>query len=444
MAPLIFPHGWCGDAWPGGLYVVQVPFQRPLTHHGPVELPPGESRGFQMLVLSRSGEKFAGLLHDLGHVWEWDGSWHDRGYRSGRVGYVGETLVDIDPPGVGFVTDDGQIVPYVISYSPKNELSQWCETLGLQFGQSRSAREGVRVWDGRDRRVVEYGPCNEIHAHGIDGIIACSYRKDNDGFYILEAPAAAFLAGPKDEDVPPPPPPPPPPEKPMSVPNESAFVASFLGPRLTRLASEDATRAHSFEAVNACCVALRSRGDMNWGLLEKTSGATVRDRAADILCYALGPDTAQVVDVVNDAEGHDGNPSPGWSVKDIRPIAQWKQPYPAEEPPPPPPPPDNTIEQLQRELAAVRAELQALRSDVNAARGQAIAASGSVATLRADFDNYTAHPPLPTDVVKRGDPVQVRGSIGLAAALSGSKVTWNGVIGELPKGTVSVSKSGRG
>ncbi len=404
MAPLIFPHGYCGDAWPGGLYVVQVPRQRPLTHDGPVDLPPGEILGFQFVAMSRSGRKFAGLLRDLGHVYEWNGAkWVDHGYKYGRVGYVGETMVDNVPPaGVGYVTDEGVPVPFVYSHDPQNgnELSQWCETLGLQFGQSRSARQGVRVFDGRDRRIVDTGSCNEIHAHGVNGVIACSYRKDNDGFYIIEGTVAEFLALPKDEELPPqpPPPPPPPPEKPtMPVPNESAFVASFLGPRLTRLGSEDATRAHSFEAVNACCVALRSKGDMNWGLLEKTSGATVRERAADILCYALGPDSAQVVDVVNDAEGHDGNPSPGWSVKDIRPIGQWKQPYPVSEEPPQLPDTDTaTIDELKLELAAVRAELQALRSDVNAARGQAIAALGSVATLRADFDNYTAHPPLPT------------------------------------------------
>lgn len=394
MAPLIFPHGWCGDAWPGGKFVVQVPFHSLLTHDGLITLPAGESRGFQVLVMSRSGERFAGLMHDLGHVWEWDGGgWHDRGYRSGRVGYLGETLVDIDPPGVGYVTDDGRIVGYATSYLPKNGLSQWCETLGLQFGQSRNEREGVRLWDGRDRRIVDNGPCNEIHAHGVNGVIACSYRKDNDGFYIIEATVAEYLALPKDEELPPPPPqppPPPPPENKMRLPDDVQDIVNLLYVNHRNLAEGDDDQRRALTKLIAETTRFRKGPDWGW----KTAG-TGRPPSKDAIAKK---DNGRLLgwDLFN---GTTRAPNDHPESEDITgQIFIEMQPvdHIADEPQLPPPPPDNTIEELKRELAAVRAELVALRGEVNAARGQAIAASGSVAILRADFDNYTSHPPIPT------------------------------------------------
>jgi len=135
--------------------------------------------------------------------------------------------------------------------------------------------------------------------------------------------------------IPNPGPPPPPEPVRMPVPDKSLFIASFLAPRLRRLDSEDATRAHTFEQVNACVRALALE-DPNWGLLEKPGGP--RNRAADIGLYRTSLSEAQVVDLVADAEGHDGLPQPAWSVKDIRPIVQWHPPFTDSAPAPPPPP----------------------------------------------------------------------------------------------------------
>jgi hypothetical protein len=145
------------------------------------------------------------------------------------------------------------------------------------------------------------------------------------------------------------PPPPPPPAQPTPTPKEptvpvpdlQSTAAAFLGPRLTRLSTHDATREHSFNAVNDLAIYLRAT-DARWGLLEKLGGDRVRDRAADVLLYKISSTEAQVVDVVSDAEGADGAPRPGWSVKDIRPIAQWKEPYAASVPGPVTPVPGPT------------------------------------------------------------------------------------------------------
>lgn len=235
----------------------------------------------------------------------------------------------------------------------------------------------------------------------------------------------------------------------MSTPNRLPLAQSVAAqrPELVRQNTSEACG----QLVEFIAKALHA-DDPDWGLLSKSAGEhQYNGHAIDAVIYKR---TQHVIDLMSGAGDRDpdsGVPADQqhdirvkWDEVPKRPGNEWLDPGGVTPPDDPPPPPDNTIDELKRELAAVRAELVAMRTEVNAARGQAIAASGSVAILRADFDNYTAHPPLPTDVVKRGDPVQVRGSIGLAAALSGSKVTWNGVIGELPKGTVSVSKSGRG
>lgn len=144
----------------------------------------------------------------------------------------------------------------------------------------------------------------------------------------------------------------------MSVPDRSQFARDFLGPRLGLVGGIEETRRHSFEAVKAGCVELR-KTDPRWGLLEKTGGAHVDGFAADIWLYDLGDGSAQVVDVVGNAEGDAdpstgvrGAPVPSWSVKDIRSIGQWRAPdgsAPAPTTPPPQAPPtDDLAERLTR------------------------------------------------------------------------------------------------
>lgn len=177
----------------------------------------------------------------------------------------------------------------------------------------------------------------------------------------------------------------------MAVPDKSQFARDFLGPRLKRFVDKEETRAHSFAALNAGCLELR-KTDRNWGLLEKTGGAHVRQRAADIWLYDLGNGTAQVVDVIGDAEGEDGVPVPSWAEKDLRPILQWRVPYDdvivEPPPPPPPPPPDDHTEILQRLADAERRLAEADRkaeralAEVTMARAMADASHRRLDSLR--------------------------------------------------------------
>lgn len=169
----------------------------------------------------------------------------------------------------------------------------------------------------------------------------------------------------------------------MTVPDRSALATAFLSPRLVRFGGdEEKTRAHTFDLVNELCVFLR-KDDPHWGLLEKLGGAAVRERAADVLLYRLSDSEAQVVDVVSDAEGHDGLPAPAWQPKDIRPLGQWREPYPigtTPEPSPPPPPvmvppeplpPPNWTAQLEhvmREVVELSSDVAELRDDLEALR----------------------------------------------------------------------------
>lgn len=200
----------------------------------------------------------------------------------------------------------------------------------------------------------------------------------------LRAPRKSLIVtGPRPPPIDPPPPPPP---QRLTVPDRRQETTSFLSPRLTQLDSLDATRAHSFEQLNALCQAL-ARTDRRWGLLEKTSGARVKDRASDVLVYQVSDTEAQVVDVIADAEGVKGTPRPTWIVKDIRPIRQWKAPFPLTDAPPPPPPPPN-CDACQAENVRLQAELHALRSlltEVEIARDRATAERDAAITERDEL-----------------------------------------------------------
>jgi hypothetical protein len=230
---------------------------------------------------------------------------------------------------------------------------------------------------------------------------------------------------------------PPKPEVPaVSVPDLSGFASAFLGPRLALVGGEDDTRAHSFAAVNAGCVELR-KADPRWGLLEKTGGAQVRDRAADVWLYDLGNGTAQVVDVVANAEGAPENgtrkaPRPAWGLKDIRPISQWREPYPVEaadpvpQDPPKSEPAGDSLAARVEALAAAVDDLQDSQDsdrlaleELRAARAEDL---GAIEVLRA------ALVALEAAAIRSGHPVEVEGSIGLGAALKGARVKWSGKV----------------
>jgi hypothetical protein len=147
-------------------------------------------------------------------------------------------------------------------------------------------------------------------------------------------------------DVAPPPPPivippvTPEPEPQLMVPDRSAEAEAFLLPRLRRIdGDEPATSAITFAAVNDLCREFR-KTDTNWYLLDKSPGQNnVRLRGVDVLLYQITLSSAQVVDLVSDAEGHDGVPRATWALKDIRPIEQAHPPFEdvVQSPPTPPP-----------------------------------------------------------------------------------------------------------
>jgi hypothetical protein len=149
----------------------------------------------------------------------------------------------------------------------------------------------------------------------------------------------------------------------VSLPDYSQFVREFLTPRLQRFEGDvERTRSNSFEQLNACVSQLHKR-DPRVGLLEKTGGARVRERAADIIAYDLGNGTCQLFDVIGDAEGEDGRPRAGWSAVEasrqgIRSISEWRAPYdpaPISEPGPTPPTAVVvTAEGLEAAIAALR------------------------------------------------------------------------------------------
>ena len=168
----------------------------------------------------------------------------------------------------------------------------------------------------------------------------------------------------------------------MAVPNEYAFVQSFIGPRLRIVGDEEDTRANSFNAVNDGCVEIRKK-DARWGLLIKTGGAQVLNRAADIWLYDLRNGTAQVVDIVSNAEGAPPEPgaaraAPGtaWQEKDIRNISEWALPYDASVDPGPGPGPDPggadtvlvptvaALEALEAWVANLEAQIVELRTQI--------------------------------------------------------------------------------
>lgn len=365
--------GWYADSLTTGEYASLVTGKRLETHAGELALPPGDEP-LWVAITRVGGFKVAGQGHYSPNTWLWDGAWSKRPQACGTSPVIfdrgGAIHISDCGPGVGaqgwtYVAPDGHLVTGDAAYGPKNGLTQYTDLSDAQDGSLMVGQGhqvgGVCVWDGTWKdatgkavgalRRLAGGECYAVRARrvGVD-VSVCWYDvvKGATTSQFVWATVAELLALPRITFVPPIDIPPiviPPKEPTVPVPDRSAFVRDFLGPRLRLVGDMDATRANTFAAVNACVIELR-KTDTKWGLLEKTGGDRVRDRAADIALYSLDDGTAQVVDIVGNGEGApDGNgvrtpPVPGWSVKDIRPIAQWKQPYPDADVPPVVVPPD--------------------------------------------------------------------------------------------------------
>jgi hypothetical protein len=381
---LPIPGALYADASPDGAWAALMPGSRIQTSRGSVPLPPSGDLLFLRMVVFRGVLYLCGQGHNDGQCWLWNGSWQaiaptfgvspcafgvDRlcvaisgsAYREVRLdtGEVRDVPCALGSQGIRYVTSFGQVVTGDDTYRDGHYF-EYTRLGDVQVGQGDA---GGCLINGR---VLEPGDCRFIRESRADEQLAVAIAKLPERqcvIYWLTVGEIAQLPLPAQE---PDKEPDKEPEKPMpTVPDESAFARAFLAPRLKRFASLDETRAHTFAAVNALCTALRAKGDLNWGVLEKTGGDRVRERAADILLYAFGDGTAQVVDVVNDAEGHDGAPSPSWSLKDIRPISQWRQPYADE---PPIDPPDEDEDEPPVDLSPILKSIVDLRADVAALR----------------------------------------------------------------------------
>jgi hypothetical protein len=250
-----------------------------------------------------------------------------------------------------------------------SDLWEFSHFAGVTIGQG-DPPIGCHVLIDGTRRMLEPGGTHFIRVKYAQGIWAISTTKLAENTSVIHRMTRAQLsqlppvtAAPPVVVQPPIPEPPKPEPEPVSVPNHIDLARQFLGPRLKRIEGDtEATRANSFAALNALCLELR-KSDTNFGLLEKTGGAKVRDRAADILAYRIGSE-AHLIDVIGDAEGEDGVPSVGWGLvpeheRGIRSIDEWRLPYAAvvtppptpEQPPVEPPPDASQMDRIEAQLA---------------------------------------------------------------------------------------------
>lgn len=359
MKRVEIPGGWYCDALPDGTFAALITDRQIETHAGAIPLP--ASQNVLQLRLSPHGH-IAGIGHRDDQAWLWNGAgWSPQGLAFGPRSVIFDaagTLHRVPGPGhpagsIGYryVADDGRLVfSWETFADPARGLFEYTERQGITIGQAGSGPLGedpciARLPDGT-YRLIDSGTCRFINVTRDGDTLAIAFvREDARKAVMLWMTVAELEQLPRfvpSQQAPPPAPapqpapnPPAPPDaaQPIAaVPDYGAAVRSFLAPRLLRYTGDpERTRAHSFEVLNLCCQQLHRR-DPRVGLLEKTGGARVRDRAADILAYDLGNQTCQLFDVIGDSEGDQRMPSGGWSrvpehEAGIRPIAQWKPPY---------------------------------------------------------------------------------------------------------------------
>jgi hypothetical protein len=143
------------------------------------------------IACTRVGDfKFVGLAHDTaGKMLQWTAT---QGWVAGPAFVFGRGVFDNSgifrdtvPAGYQFLNDSGVPVTRIDTYGPKNGLSEWSETGGLQIGQGH-ADGGVLVWDGANLRVLDTGYCIFIRVHRVGEFVAISYAKSGVGAVIVQ------------------------------------------------------------------------------------------------------------------------------------------------------------------------------------------------------------------------------------------------------------------
>lgn len=363
-----------GECLPGGAFVCYVPGadgNTVETDDGFLPMLPVD----QPMVfprIARDGVRVAAAGHaDNAAYLLLAGAWHKVGGTCGTNPVIfdaADSLVVVRycaPPtgaqGWSYVAPAGNLVSIDAAYfDPSTGLHNFTDLGDCWIGQGGKAIGQGAVLMFKDDRVLRRLTFGDLRPTGIlrdirgraDGALKAITVVDYDEQLTtftwatsaeLRAmlPVAAVTQPPvivtPDPVIPPEPEPLPMPD----LPDYSVFVREFLGPRLKRIEGDEAlTRAHSFEALNACADALHKQ-DRRVGLLRKTGGAQVKDRAADVIAIDKGDGTCQLFDAISDAEGHDGLPAPDWRAIDaheagIRPMDQWRAPFPVSAAPPVP------------------------------------------------------------------------------------------------------------
>lgn len=436
-----------GDAAPGGWAYTRPDLKTVVTHKGSVPVP----EGLLFLRVSDSGTRWAAVGQSSNLVYENGSLYRDKAGKTVSAGwphpviYVGETLHIMDAPtwaktsGFRYVNAAGQIVG-VENTTSGPPLWEHTDLGGVSIGQGRENDDGLCVV-GADKIVRQLAAQNWRlpNVRYQDGrwyvTAACwadpATPQQIVRSWILTAADLAALpvltATPKPKPAPAPAPDPvevPPVPDPILVPNESAFVKSFLGPRLVRIKKADGTPDTTATVQNSAhalfnCAAILHAKDPRWGLLDKGGGNQVNHEATDILAYDLGNGTCQLVDVIGDAEGSKGTPGATWqlvpvSEAGIRPISQWRAPItspsPVPDPVPTPVPDPGPIPPTPGtpDLSALTAKLAALDARVKA---------------------LEAKPPLDvTGFALKGGSVQVKGKVAFGDVFGSRELVWDGVI----------------
>jgi hypothetical protein len=401
---MLISRAMYGAALPTGEFVAQVPGEALHTHHGPVPLPPGEMWGLQFFAIAPG--KFAGLAHDApGRIWEWDGAWNNRSslFESGRCAYVNGELADMAPAGIGYVDDAGQPVSFIHSHDPHDgiELSQWSETAGLRIGQPHQEGEsGVLVYDGKDYRRLDTGPCNEIKVHRDGERIAITYRKDGDGIYsrvwTLRDLRSLPIVGTTVPDPGPPPPPEPIRMEAKRLPDDvHAIVVALHARHLTLAKGSDDDRRILQQKI---CETVRARKGDRWGW-KSNHGigiANAKDAIAELPAGAtFTPNDRQPLYIWDLFNGSTRDPNAQPVMSETNNVEQFFVPVEpidhladAPVPPPPAPPPPAPVEdwkpavaRLQQDVAALTARLKELRENHDATYHLALALNDRLTAL---------------------------------------------------------------
>jgi hypothetical protein len=426
-----FDGGWYAGARPDGSYVVLIRDSHFETSEGRVPLSPV---GNVLELVTGPQRRFAGHGHNDVNVWEWDGSWQNRGVgegqncclydANGKLQIIRET--DGAPTGSqGWRyrdPDTGRLVPSderPLAFGLTQPVSLG---RGIWIGQGHDGG-GVKVWDGAHLRILASGACYAIRAEVAGEQIGLAFYEvlggDRTRAFVGFPTFAELLALPLDVPTPPPPPttnPEPPTPEPIPVPDiaehKDVFVNAVLAhpdllAQLRAIAAAgdadgwtpDQQSAHA--AVRATLLRVGAWAvyqiDPNYGLLKKESGtlgtrADGTKHAVQILMHKSG----RLVHVLSDT-GPEWSPLPETDTRAadfwIQPLPEGDSVPPVVDPPgtplPPEAPPEATsLDAIVRGLIAaavapLRAELDALK-----ARPQPSGSFPSRIALRTDNGNY--------------------------------------------------------